>query len=377
LTDSSKITRRRYLKYASAGILAGAAAVASGGFYSYQSNQEEASREFNRSLYPPRKLRVGSKGMCYNLGPYGQPRSFSWDRKRDIKTIHDVLGCDGIRIFGNDEGSLIECVGMALEEEFQTIILNPRWFDAMNSMGIEETLSKFDRFTKKIGNLRDPSLVLAIGNELSVDTRGILSDEPMYDNRVPAIVKKQNDETCQKKLEKLVRDLIAIARSNTDVKLTYCAGSWEWWLPWDELDLDILGDNHYWYKDYGDPEDPDNSWFRHIREYKRHTGKRRYFITEYECSPYKGSFDLGGGDWIPNVPLNKKDEEAQAQYIGNYHKMFNKADDLGLHIDGSFYMYYWGTNAANESSLVEPGGLVEHQRRAFFEFASWEKQQIP
>jgi hypothetical protein len=288
--------RRRFLKYASAGIVASAAAIATGGFYYYQSNQEEASRESNGRLYPPQKLRVRTKGMCYNVGPYGKPRSFSWDRKRDIKTIHDVLGCDGIRIFGNDEGSLIECVGMAVEEGFKTIILNPRWYDAVNSMGIEETLTTFDRFTKKIGNLKDPSIVLAIGNELSVDTQGILSDEPRYDNRVPAIAEKQNDETGREKLEKLVRDLIAIARSNTDLKLTYCAGSWEWWLPWDELDLDILGDNHYWYKQYGHPEDSNNPWFEHVRHYKRY-GKR-YFLTEYECSPYIGSFDLGGGDWL-------------------------------------------------------------------------------
>jgi hypothetical protein len=257
---------------------------------------------------------------------------------------------------------------MAAEKNFKTILLLPFYIDATR----EELIRKVGALAKEAEKLRrdyGDRIILMPGNELSCTSRGILPGDT-YVDRCYAIAEHQNDEDVKKRLQQLLNDLISVSRDGFSGQLCYGAGSWEWWLPWDELDLDILGDQHYWYKDYGNPEDPDNVWFEHVKHYKRY-GKR-YFLAEYECSPYVGSFDFGGGDWQRS---GNKDEEAQAQYIDKYHKMFNKADDLGLHIDGSFYLNYWGKPDANDSCLVEPAGLVEHRRRAFYMFASWEKQK--
>lgn len=358
-------TRRRFIKYGIGSTIGTALGIAGWEYYSYPNNKEETSREFDRSLYPPKELRVGSRGVCYSVGGRHPYRDFSWEKKNDIETIHDELGCNAIRIYGDAEDPLIECTNMAVEKGFKTIILSPRWVEAT----IEETLTNFDRFTRKVGSLRDPSLILAVGNELSIDVKGIF-DSASIQERVAEIRTRWDDKKRQKKLEELLRSLITIARRNTDIKLSYAAGSWEWMMPWDDLDLDILGDNHYWYGDYGDPTDPENMYIRHIREYKKY-GKP-YFITEFGSCPYLGAFDLGSGSYMG--ARGPKNEDAQAQYAKNYMELFNKADDLSLTVDCCCWFNYLWTDVADETNLVEKG-FIDHFRKAFFMLSSYYRHQ--
>lgn len=90
-----------------------------------------------------------------------------------------------------------------------------------------------------------------IGNELTVSSVGIYPGGS-YWARSNQIAELQNNEECKKKLEELVRDLTDVSRKEGfGGDLSYAPGTWEWWLPWDKLDLDILGDNLYWYGEFG------------------------------------------------------------------------------------------------------------------------------
>lgn len=305
------------------------------------------------------------KGACYGIVPssyggfYGGPDQDSLI-ERDFQIIHRELHCNAIRIWGDRNDRIIQSARMAADEGFDKVIVSPRYIDRP----IDVTLSSFSELAQKIGfGNFGSSVVLAVGNELTVDVTGIY-DGWTYDERVAVIRTEQYDKSRQSRLERLLRDLISIARKNTDVDLTYAAGSWEWMMPWDDLDLDILGDNHYWYREYGNPDDPDNVWFRHVRHYKQY--EKPYFITEFGCGNFDGAFDAGGNAW-EQQDNKHDDQDAQAAGIEKYLQMFNKADDLGLTIDGCFLFdyydhYYW---------LVEWKQLIPKPRKSFFMYKSY------
>jgi hypothetical protein len=256
---------------------------------------------------------------------------------------------------------------MAADEGFDKIIPSPRYMDSTT----EETITNLSQLTKKIGFGKFSSVVvLAVGNELTVDARGIYPGFNYWE-RVSQIEKRQNDKTCQKKLEGLLRDLISAARANTDLDLTYAAGSWEWMMPWDDLELDILGDNHYWYKDYGDPKDPENDYMKHIEHYRQF--RKPYFITEFGSGPCVQAFDRGG--WrcsgISSTYGTEDGENAQARDIETYMGMFNMAHDTGLGMDGCFMFDYYD----RDSQIVDTGNpaTASRPRKAFYMYKSYQR----
>ena len=365
MKGQNKLTRRNFLKLLVAGGIIGGL-TAFGIRSKYQ--LEQSSREFNSTLYPPQKLHVGIKGICYSVGTHHPYRLFDCDMKKDIENIHDKLGCNGMRIYGNDEVRLIKCANMAIEKNFDKILLLPFYEEATG----DQLINKVGKIAKEAEKLRREygnKIEMMIGNELSVTSSGIYPGKS-YLERSLQILQYMNDETRQKKLTQLLRDLIAVSRAGFDGRLCYGAGSWEWMLPWDELDLDILGDQHYWYEGYGNPEDPNNEWFNHIKHYKKF-GKP-YYNTEFGSGCYKGAFELGGGAWMPERASQPINEDAQTESIKKYMEMFNKADTMGLTIEGCFLFRYFGPNVSNDYDIVVSEPVVDHIRRAYNMYESWQ-----
>jgi len=309
---------------------------------------------------------VREKGICYGVGLEGSP-TLILDAfiERDFEIIRRELGCTAIRLFGADDSRILKCANIAIEKGFNTVLLSPRYLNHTPEATVEK-LSKFASDVNSLDNTR--SLVLSVGNELTVDARGIYESDNYLD-RTYEVETKQHDEKCQKKLEELLRSLIATARRHTDVRLTYTAGSWEWMMPWNDLDLDILGDNHYWYGGYGKPDDPENMWFRHVRPYEEY-GKP-YFITEFGTGLW-GGFDLGGAAWRGGATVLVADDEPQAVGTGKYMEMFNKADELGLAMDGCFLFDCYN----NCYGIIKPGDpfvVGPKPRKAFYMYKSYER----
>jgi hypothetical protein len=351
----------------------GAGAVAAGTLASYSGLEfyyNDSLRQFTRELYARKQLKVKNKGVTYGIAPTWYAPSYPTPVldslvSTDFGLIKNELGCNCIRIWGDNNDRLIKCAEAAVEAGFDVILLSPRYVNET----IDKTIDTFGELSRRIGysKLRS-SILLAVGNELTVDAMGIYPGQT-YVERVAQIEEKQHDKKCQQKLEAFLRDLIAVARRNTDVRLTYAAGSWEWMMPWGDLDLDVLGDNHYWYKEYGNPEDPNNEWFSHVRHFKQY-GKP-YFITEFGSGAFKGAFDLGGGAWMSGHAMFK-DEDIQAAYIEEYIKMFNRTHEIGQTVDGCFLFDYYDQTFA----IVNPGdagAIGPKPMKSFFMYKSYQR----
>jgi len=285
------------------------------------------------NLYPPSPMKTPIKGTCYDTGiqednGWSSNRGISKDEMQTeiIDIVNRELGCNGIRIMGDDNDNVIRAAEIAMQGSLDTILLSPRYCGASTNATIDKTVD----LAKKAQPLyeRSDKIALVIGNELTVETSDIYPGSNRQE-RSDQVAVMQHDKAAQEKLEELLRSLISSCEPHFGGEKAYAAGSWEWMMPWNKLDLDILGDNHYWYGGYGKWEDPDSAFFRHIAHYKKY-GKP-YFVTEYGLCPWEGSVDLGGNGWMHPADA-KYDEDAQARGIGHYLDSFNEAG-----IDGSFY----------------------------------------
>ena len=151
--SQKKLSRRRYIKYAAAGIVVGAAAVAGLGYYASRSSppgvqpthtqtasmsekeRELSLREEYSKLYPPQKLRVRIKGVCYCVGTGEATGGHAYrlsdeDMKKDVGDIHGTLGCNGIKIYGDNQERIVKCATMAIEKGFDRILLLPWYIEA-------------------------------------------------------------------------------------------------------------------------------------------------------------------------------------------------------------------------------------------------------
>jgi len=364
-------SRRRFLGYCrNAAILVGIG-VAGWAFYSNVYDTEEASGGFNSRLYPQQKLHVGIKGICYSVGaqqdhPY---RYFDWDMKKDIEAIHDKLGCNGIRIYGSDDAQVMKCARMAANKDFDSILLLP-FYEGATCDQVVRKVGDFAEEAEKVRAESGKNIEMMIGNELSTECSGIYPGNTLM-QRIAQIPIRADDEIYQNKLKKLLGDLIAVSRSSFNGRLCYGAATWEWPLPWDELDLDILGDQLYWYKEYGDPEDPSNDWFSHVKHFKQYS--KPYYNTEFGCCCFEGAFDLGGGAWWDQYLTKLIDEDAQAEGIRKYMELFNKADDMGMAVDGCFLFRYLGENYPTEYGTEIKRAVEDHERKAYGMYESWKK----
>jgi hypothetical protein len=355
-----------------------------------EKERELSLREEYSKLYPPQKLRVRIKGVCYCVGTGEATGGHAYrlsdeDMKKDVGDIHGTLGCNGIKIYGDNQERIVKCARMAIEKGFDRILLLPWYVEATH----DELVKEQGKLAKKAEELRKEAgdkIVLMIGNELTVSSVGIYPGGS-YWARSNQIAELQNNEECKKKLEELVRDLTDVSRKEGfGGDLSYAPGTWEWWLPWDKLDLDILGDNLYWYGEFGNPEDPNNIWFRHVKHYKRY-GKP-YYDTEFGSPPMKGAFDMGASTWMDlGTVARAVDEDAQAESDGKYMELFNKADDMGLTVDGCFlFRYFGGPDGHNPYAAWEDCAVVvpeysttlgnppvDHWRKAFYMYKSYQR----
>jgi hypothetical protein len=118
--------------------------------------------------------------------------------------------------------------------------------NATADMDIEEHIRKVIDFSRRAEDLRKTSsanIVLIVGNELSIDVRGIL-EAPTYGQRIEKI-KTWNNEL-NSKLNTLLNYLINEVRKNFKGDITYAAGSWED-IDWGQPNINIVGPNQYVY----------------------------------------------------------------------------------------------------------------------------------
>ena len=324
--------------------------------------------------YPKKKLKVPIKGIVYTTAVvqefYQMPPTED-QMKEHLFVIKNELGCNGIRITGDIDEISYKCAEMAIDLGYECIVLSPFWINYTP----EDTVSRMVYFSKDAEKLREKhdGVLLNLVEEPSTTPRGILDDSPSWKVRTGMIPQKYKDPRWHKRYQKFLEDLID-ASKHFNGKRLIGFGSWEWeTAEWRDLDIEIVGDSHYWYPNYGDWSNPNNSYITHMNSV-RVFGKP-YYITEWGSCTYKGAWERGADAWRDAMSMSAPyNEEEQVNAIERYAQMFNNANK----VDAIFLFEFWTNQSFPYAPLMYEIIKPEHsnswsRKKAFHMYKSYVK----
>jgi hypothetical protein len=211
------------------------------------------------------RLTVPVKGINYQVGITNWP-SFptptSEEMLEEIEVIRNELGCNGIRIYGDNDDKIVECARIALVKKFQIILLSPRYIGAT----VSETVERFNGFVIRAGDLlQHESIAVAVGNELNLDSGG------------------RFDAFSDAQLNDFLFSLVSSVPETLRGRITYARGPWE--NPdWPRLGLTIIGSNEY----------ISSETQKRVLNFKAY-GK--VWITEFGSTTYEDATRYMGSGW--------------------------------------------------------------------------------
>jgi hypothetical protein len=268
----------------------------------------------------------------------------------ELGVIANELGCNAVRIFGDNDELLLKCGLIALTKAFDSVALAPRYIDST----IDETIQKVADFAGKAENLRESSskVQLWVGNELTIDASGI-REGATYNERAAA----NDPPNMPRALNGFLRDLISASREEFHGKLSYSAGFWEP-VDWNQIGADIVGSNEYFWPERDNINEKIVSLEKH--------GKPVY-ITEFGSSTFKGACQWGGGGFFHynGAPY---DEDTQANCIENYLKIFNQTKP-----DGCFLWEYREQDAQFMGIVTPPEIGSSKRKKSFYMYKSYQR----
>lgn len=273
------------------------------------------------------------RGVNYDTGTNYMPGWHSrqdWTHAalvEDIATIRDELHCNAVTVFGSEPHHLADAARVAADAGL-SVWLQPRLIDADHAT----TLAHLAEVARIAESLRatHAEVRLTLGCEISIFTPGIIPGRT-YQHRARALgVIWPLLPIFNVRLNRYLRQAVAVARREFAGEITYGAGSWEGveWSGFDAVGVNLYRDR-YNRRTYGDV----------LAGLHRH-GKP-VLITEFGCCSYPGA-DLRGGagdaivDWRdPEAPRikgdHRRDESVQARCVAEL------LDAFGAHrVDGAF-----------------------------------------
>ncbi len=199
------------------------------------------------------------------------------------------LNMNAVRIHGDDPETVIETARRALERGID-VWLSPRFIDADS----EETLRRMGSFAERAEGLReqygDREVVLAVGNELGVDSRFFFDDDN-YVDRTDRIVKEvikgdsSERERFKRELNSFLAEMVGTVKGRFKGPITYAAHPAEVdmidWEPFDVVGANLYFDRH-----------SRKGYFQRIEELKGY-GKP-VVVTEFGSATFTGASDYGG-----------------------------------------------------------------------------------
>lgn len=315
---------------------------ASRGFLSGSTERRIEADPENLPEYQEKRMSIPIKGVNYHIGrrfmgDYGKTPD-QYEINESLEVIRRELGCNAIKIYGDNQDVMVSCAKKAIEKDFHTIVLSLRHkFKAPEQeVTIDEhaqTVVEFSKKAEEILKIHDDT-VLCVGEELQYSVRGLV-DAPSYDERIDAYHKMMPEQRVDvdKNLNRYLSEIMKGVKQNFSGRVTYSSN--EMTTPaidWESFD--IVGPMFY------------STNVGALEELKAY-GKPVY-VTEFGSQCFIGA---ANGDEYHGQEYS---QEEQARFVERIVPEFGR-----IGIDGVFY---WTFIAKIDESDAESFGLIRWNR---------------
>jgi hypothetical protein len=300
--------------------------------------------------YPSKRLGAPIKGICLSIGRRFSGKSNLPPSEDELHEYLDViwrdLQCNSLRLMGDFDDTMLRCIQLSKNLGFKIIAASPRYNRANETTDndIEAHVKNVIAFSAELEKVRgdSDSVVLVVGNELTIDVRGIYSGLS-YDDRVKQISSNWDKTEYHERLNSYLKKILEGVRGKFGGRVTYASGTWEK-VEWRQLGFDIVGSNLY----FGSQWDTEESFTRNIGSLKKLGNS--LFITEFGSAAFRGCGKWGGG--APNRWEGQEySEEEQAKNIIRQLELYERSGS----VDGVFlfdFVEKWTVDEATKFSIM-------------------------
>jgi hypothetical protein len=293
--------------------------------------------------YPKKQLKIPIKGInvsigCSYVGYLSHNDAFfppvmDDELLEQLLVVRDEIGCNGVRLFGNENERMLSAVQIAKDLHFSSIMCSPRYIEA----DLKAIIDLISPFAEELETLRDNSIILSVGNELSLDAFGLMPGET-YGDRQAWMDGHWAEYTSKKRQEKVnewLREIVQSVRPRFRGTLTYSPIVGEE-VQWNNIGFDVVGTNNYYATHWDKPED----YLERINNLCK-VGKPTY-LTEWGYFTFRECLEYGGAGWTylnnPGDPYYHGDkpvdysQQAQAQAIDECVRLLNQTRLNGIYL---------------------------------------------
>jgi hypothetical protein len=318
-------------------------------------------------IYPVKPLHLKCKGVNYftdNICPEwsgGVPNPTDDEMEEQLDTLRLELGCNAICVNGGLlEDRMIECGQLAAENGFQRVYILPRYMGA----SVEETVDRIGTFARKVKPLREASdaVVYCVGHEFGLET-SIVKGNTWFERLASLNGSNAQQEwnKVRRILPKMFKDVIDTCKANYGHEIAYASiasESSDGLVPWEDPIFESVGVDAYVQPATGWTED----WIYRLLQSLKRFG-RPVHSMETGCMTFSGAGQNGGNQQLNAWADQPYDEDEQANYIGRYCELLNRA-----RIDGYFYTEY-------NDNFDKGYGLYNGKRRkkGFYVYKSYQR----
>ncbi|GGH45912.1 hypothetical protein [Microbacterium album] len=284
-------------------------------------------------------------GVIYEKGFDSNPSFTEQAARRDFRAIREDLGCTAVLVMASDPRRLGTAAGLAAEEGL-AVWLQPRPFDRPAHelrAAVRSAADDAERLRRS-----GATAGLVVGCELTLSIPGMLPGPTFWSRGSLLTVTFPLLPIANRRLRRLLAELVEDARARFAGPISYGAGDWE--RP-DWSIFDVVGADRY--------RDARNAWrfeddIRALADQAHAHGKPCY-VFEFGSCTYRGAADKAstaagvlGGRTELTVPTNLvRDEQEQADYITGVLDTFDRVG-----VDGTFV---WGFSEPALTTSDEPG----------------------
>lgn len=291
------------------------------------------------------------RGVVYDVGLMYGGKNCSVPEYRkdevayDMNVIANILGCNAVRIEGEDIDRLVYAAREAGRQGLR-VMFNP-WKHEADSA---QTVAYIQEAAKKAQILCDEGidLVLVVGCEYSLFCKGVFPGDTFNDrmNYLMSLSSVPDAEEQLRKrcvsLNRILASLVKAARKEFSGKLTYSSGTWESvdWSPFDIIGVDYYHNN-----------ESDEDYVAGLERYVR-IGKPTV-VMEVGCCTYTGAGSRGsfgfsilkgvnsdGSGIYENGIAPERNETEQADYVETNISLIRESGAAGVFIFVFSYPIY-------------------------------------